>query len=174
MHAVSDFERCQPAQPETGVSLQDWEQLAQRARGHADAGQLESALAVQVKALYVAQQLVDSPALDARPDDCLAAWVVSYLNLADMLALREQPALAAEYLCDAHRGVLALGSAAQHAPSVHQAAWRHVRETQTALLDWQRLYGPSEAVASALQATAQVLGGAPQAALSPAARRRLH
>src|SRR2546429_6035867 len=50
------------------------------------------------------RSLIAGPLLAEHADHCMAAWVVSHHNLAELLALRQQPALAIEYLCEAHQG----------------------------------------------------------------------
>lgn len=150
------------------AGLDPWEQLAQRAWRHFHAGQVESALALQMQALHAARRLLAGPLLAARPDDCLAAWVVSHHNLAELLALRHQPALAIEYLCEAHQGLLDLAGAQGGTPGIRHAAWRHLRETHAALLRWQHAQGPQPQVEAALQATARALDGSGTAMQAPA------
>ncbi len=156
MQATSHLGRPASGASRAEPSLAAWERLAQRARQHFGAGQLESALAVQVKALHVAQRLAASPLLAQQPDACMAAWVVSHHNLAQLLALRRQHALAIDYLCEAHLGLLALGDACSQPPGVCAAAWRHLRETRSALLQWQRQHGSQPRIDAALQASAHL------------------
>lgn len=140
------------------TSLEHWEHLAQRAHQHFNAGQLESALAMQVKALHAAQRLLAGPLLAQQPDHCLAAWVVSHHNLAELLSLRQQHALAIDYLCEAHQGLLDLDRACHGTPEIRSAAWRHMRETHGALLQWQRQHGSQPQVDAVLQASARAFG----------------
>lgn len=156
MQATSDLSLPSPVPAPSEASLNQWEQLARRAHGHFHAGQIESALAMQMKALHVVQRLIAGPLLAEHADHCMAAWVVSHHNLAELLALRQQPALAIEYLCEAHQGLLALGDARHHAAAVCSAAWRHMRETHSALLQWQRQHGSQPRIDAALQASARV------------------
>lgn len=153
----------------TEESLDTWESLARRAHQHFHTGQVESALALQMKALHVAQRLIASPLLAQQPDACMAAWVVSHHNLAELLMLRKQPALAIDYLCEAHQGLLALGDARDHTAQIHSAAWRHMRETHGALLQWQRQHGSQPRIDAALQASARVFdsSGGPAPAQAP-------
>lgn len=156
MQATSDLGLGTNGTSRAEESLDTWESLARRAHQHFNAGQVESALAMQMKALHVAQRLISGPLLAQRPDHCMAAWVVSHHNLAELLTLRKQPALAIDYLCEAHHGLLLLGDARSHAAEVHSAAWRHLRETHGALLQWQRQHGSQPQIDAALQASARV------------------
>lgn len=119
--------------------LADWESLT-RGACHAHAEQhLEQALAGHVRALWVAEALLDDSLLRSHPDDCLAALVVSHHNLSDLYRLRGQLLPAVEHCCAPHELLLRL---AVDAPSsVQEAAWRHLRQTRAALLDWQREHG---------------------------------
>lgn len=149
-------------------SLHNWEQLAERACQMIAAEQLECALAIQVKALHMARCLLHSPQLGFQPDGCMAAWVVSHHQIADLLARRDQLPLAIDYLCDAHAGLLDLLEAQQHAEAVQSAIWRHLRQTHITLLHWQRQHGPWSQIEAALQSSA-ALGVNPAApSLAPA------
>jgi hypothetical protein len=75
-------------------------------------GEQEFALAQLVQAIPLAHQLLRSPYLTVQPDDYLAAWVVTHLWIAELLAERQQLPAALDYLCDAHTALLGLG----HAP----------------------------------------------------------
>jgi hypothetical protein len=105
-------------------------------------GEPEFALAQLVQAIPLAHQLLRSPYLTVQPDDYLAAWVVTHLWIAELLAERQQLPAALDYLCDAHTALLDLGQRTE-VPLLQQAAWRHQRETLQALLQWQRQHGPS-------------------------------
>ena len=132
--------------------LQAWEQRMQRAQALWHHGEPEFALAQLVQAIPLAHQLLRSPYLTVQPDDYLAAWVVTHLWIAELLAERQQLPAALDYLCDAHTALLDLG---QHTevPLLQQAAWRHQRETLQALLHWQRQHGPASRVMELLDAT---------------------
>ncbi|MDR0260160.1 MAG: hypothetical protein LBI76_10165 [Comamonas sp.] len=133
------------------ASLTAWEELARKATQQLQTQPPQTVLPLLFKAQQLAQRLVASPQLDVHPDHCLAAWVVSHHNLADVLSQCGQRPLAQEYLCDAHLGLADL--AERHASAmVQQAAWRHLRETRRALLLWQRLHGAQTQVAAALRA----------------------
>ncbi|WP_245587210.1 hypothetical protein [Comamonas composti] len=148
------------------ASLSAWEELARQATQHLQTQPPQSVLPLLFEAQHMAQRLMASPQLDVHPDHCLAAWVVSHHNLADVLSQCGQQPLALEYLCDAHLGLADL--AERHASAmVQQAALRHLRETRAALLLWQRQHGTQAQSTAALQAAN---GAAPHAATSS----RLH
>ncbi|MFT4266737.1 MAG: hypothetical protein QM586_05865 [Xenophilus sp.] len=138
------------APPEAGERLARWERLTRQAREAHGRGRLESALAAQVQALWLAEELLDGPLLMQRPDDCLAALVVSHHNLADLYCHRGQAGQAIDHLCQAHALLLRLGSDAHVPPDVRQAAWRHLREARAGLLAWQRERGSEPAIEAAL------------------------
>jgi len=150
MHALPDT-RTPQATP-SAPTLRAWEQLAQRARHCMQTGQLECTLAIQVKALQMARRLLASPLLHTHTEHCLAAWVVSHHNIADLLAQRQQLPLAVDFLCDAHRGLVQFAHADDSTSALQQAAWRHLRETHGALLQWQRRHGSTPAMETALRA----------------------
>ncbi|MDR3004922.1 MAG: hypothetical protein LBV14_11885 [Acidovorax sp.] len=141
------------------ASLTGWEELARQATQQLQSQPPQSVLPLLFKAQQLAQRLLASPQLDVHPDHCLAAWVVSHHNLADVLAQCGQQPLAQEYLCDAHLGLADL--AERHASAmVQQAAWRHLRETRCALLLWQRLHGVQAQTAAALRVPGSNAGAA--------------
>lgn len=134
-------------------------------------GEPEFALAQLVQAIPLAHQLLRSPYLTIQPDDYLAAWVVTHLWIAELLAERQQLPAAQDYLCDAHTALLDLGLRTA-APWLQQAVWRHQRETLQALQQWQRQHGPTDRVSALLDATRGPLPSPPSppapAAQSPA------
>ena len=139
----------------------------QRAQTLWQHGEPEFALAQLVQAIPLAHQLLHSPYLSVQPDDYLAAWVVTHLWIAELLAERQQLPAAQDYLCDAHTALLDLGQRTE-VPLLQQAAWRHQRETLQALLQWQRQHGPSPRVNALLDATRCAPPSPPSpAALSP-------
>ncbi len=140
------------APPAPPTPLQAWEQRMQRAQALWQNGEQEFALAQLVQAIPLAHQLLRSPYLTVQPDDYLAAWVVTHLWIAELLAERQQLPAALDYLCDAHTALLGLGHSTE-VTLLQQAAWRHQRETVQALLQWQRQHGPSARVTQLLQAT---------------------
>lgn len=128
------------AAPRSHQRLTDWEVLTRAACQAQAERRLESALAGHVRALWAIEALLDGPVLRSHPDDCLAALVVSHHSLSDLYRCRGQLSPAAEHVCAPHELLLRL---ACDSPSpLQDAAWRHLRETRAALLDWQRLHGP--------------------------------
>lgn len=140
------------APPAPPTPLQAWEQRMQRAQALWQNGEQEFALAQLVQAIPLAHQLLRSPYLTVQPDDYRAAWVVTHLWIAELLAERQQLPAALDYLCDAHTALLGLGDSTE-VSLLQQAAWRHQRETVQALLQWQRQHGPSARVTQLLQST---------------------
>lgn len=149
----------------------------QRAQALWQHGEPEFALAQLVQAIPLAHQLLRSPYLTVQPDDYLAAWVVTHLWIAELLAERQQLPAALDYLCDAHTALLDLGQRTE-VPLLQQAAWRHQRETLQALLQWQRQHGPSPRVTALLDATRCAPPSPPAPAVlsaaSPTSADRLH
>ncbi|WP_415797371.1 hypothetical protein [Comamonas aquatilis] len=139
--------------PQESASLRAWEYLAQRARQLAIADKIEYALLIQSQALQLIRRLLCCPILQTHPDRCLDAWVASHHHIAHLLTKRQQLALAANYLCDAHMGLLSLIQPDSPCIAVQQALWRHLRDTHVALLHWQRQHGHSAEVDAALQAS---------------------
>lgn len=122
-----------PAQMAAKPSLLRWEQLTRRANHAAYGGHSALAIFANAQALWVAQALLEGLALQARPDDCLAALVVSHHNLADLYRGVEHPAAAVEHLCSAHYSLVRLLHDAAQPMAVQEAAMRHLRETRAAL-----------------------------------------
>ncbi len=121
------------------ATLAAWEELAQRASGYRRQGRTLEALQLFRQALAVAEGLFSAPGLasaDAQAHACIAALVVSHHNLADVYLHSGAPATAAQHLCDAHASVLQLTTSDVTALST--AAWRHLRETRAALLQFVR------------------------------------
>lgn len=151
MHSLSPTAESQ-ASREASRSLARWECLTRQALDAHRLGRLELALAAHVQALWTVEALLDGPVLALRPDDCLAALVVSHHNLADLYRCRGQSPQAVDHLCLPHGLLLRLAGDAQVPPDVGQAAWRHLRETRAQLLAWQRAHGPLPAIDAALEA----------------------
>ena len=120
--------------------LAEWEALTRAACQAQAAQRLEQALAGHVRALWAAEALLEGPPLHSHPDDCLAALVVSHHSLSDLYRLRGQLLPAVTHICAPHELLLRL--AADAPPAVQEAAWRHLRQTRAALLEWLRLHGP--------------------------------
>ena len=125
MQATNIFLALDPHTAQDDSTLHAWEQLARRALQFSQHGKIESAMALQINALQVAARLLAGPMLYAHPDRCMAAWVVSHHNVAQLLEQRQQLVLALDYLCDAHIGLRSIQSAPATAPEVQQAALRH-------------------------------------------------
>ncbi|MBN8746320.1 Uncharacterised protein [Xylophilus ampelinus] len=152
MHPIPNPSR--PAAPiEAARGLAHWERLTRAALEAHRHGRLEIALAAHVRALWTAEALVDGGLLAMRPDDCLAALVVSHHNLSELYRCRGQLPQAADHLCLPHRLLLRLLEEGGQPHDVRQAAWRHLRETRAQLLGWLRAYGEERAVEAALHAT---------------------
>ena len=143
------------------ASLATWEDLAQRASAHQQQGRLLQALQLFRQALVVAEALLrmpGQPVADTQAHACIAALVVSHHNLADLYLHSGAPATAAQHLCDAHASVLQLTTS--DAPALSTAAWRHLRETRAALLQFVRGEedgGTSAATPTAIAACDQAL-----------------
>lgn len=144
----------------------------QRAQTLWERGEPEWALAQLVQAIPLTHQLLRSPYLSVQPDDYLAAWVVTHLWIAELLAERQQLPAALDYLCDAHTALLGLGHRTE--VPLQQAAWRHQRETLQALLQWQRQHGPTSRVTELLDATRCAPPSPPPPTASTVPTDRLH
>ncbi len=125
-------------------------------------GQAVLAEGLYLKALALSRALLDhSPVGEDGADDRVAAFVVTHLNLADLHADGEQTALAAAYLCAAHRALMSLLRDPGADPLLQQAALRHSRETHGALLEHLEQYGNADAVLAALRAGCMALMTSP-------------
>lgn len=133
--------------------LRCWEALMRRERHHFAAGEMESAMAVQVEALDLACELLDALRQSRQgvaTDEVLAAWVVSHHNVADLLALRGGHDEAIDKLCAAHAGLLQVWRDEVLSPEWRNAALRHMRETRAELLLWQAKFQTDERITAAL------------------------
>ncbi len=140
--------------------LETWRHLTRAANlAYAD-GRLDTALAGYINALRIAGLVLESSLLDQRPDDCLAAWVVSHHNLADCHLRCGRNADAAGSLCLAHRFLARLIGNPGVAAGTRQAAARHLGETRIALLHWLDRYGKDAAVEAALDDAPALHAGA--------------
>jgi hypothetical protein len=142
---------CGPVLTKAFDTLRRWEALSRLARQATLENRIDAAMAFQMQALDKAHQLLSGHLLAECPDDCMAAWVVSHLNLADLRALRGEPEQALACLCDAHRGLLQWGCALPADGPAPLAVWRHLRETRSALLCWQGVHGPHPTAEAALR-----------------------
>ncbi|MBW8466261.1 hypothetical protein [Acidovorax sp.] len=125
------------------ATLPQWERTMQRARAAGQMGQMAMALAL---ALRLVQQT--PPA--GREDDCIAALVVSHLNVADLQVQAAEPDAAARLLGRAHGLLRSLVADGRCGAALRQAAWRHGRETHAALLAHVRSHGSHPAITQAL------------------------
>ena len=145
--------------PPAPATLPLWERTMQRARAAGQMGQMAMALAFEQQALALALRLVQQTPPAGREDDCIAALVVSHLNVADLQVQAAEPDAAARLLGRAHGLLQSLVADGRCGAALRQAAWRHGRETHAALLAHVRSHGPHPAIA-------QVLAGGGLAGLS--------
>lgn len=148
-----------PHQPAT---LTRWQHAAQRARSAQQLGQWRMAMAYQHQALALSLQLLERTPPAGHEDDCIAAAVVSHLNVADLQAEAGALADAAQVLCRAHALLLSLMADARHGAALQQAAWRHSRETHAALLRHVQSHGAQPLITQTLSSARVVhaAGGA--------------
>jgi len=140
------------ATPLEPATLARWEHAMRSARAARELGQLRLAAACQHQALALSLRLLEQAPPPGREDDCVAALVVSHLNLADLQAQAAALDDAAQLLCRAHALLLGLMADARHGTPLRQAAWRHSRETHAALLQHLRAHGPHPAISKTLAA----------------------
>lgn len=152
-----DFGTPQPSQsppassvPPTPATLPQWERAMQRARAAGQMGQMAMALAFEQQALALALRLVQQTPPAGREDDCIAALVVSHLNVADLQVQAAEPDAAARLLSSAHGLLQSLMADGRGSVALRQAAWRHGRETHAALFAHVRSHGLHPAIAQAL------------------------
>ncbi len=144
------------------ATLPQWERAMQRARAAGQMGQMAMALAFEQQALALALRLLQQTPPAGREDDCIAALVVSHLNVADLQVQAAAPDAAARLLCRVHGLLQDLVADGQCGAALRQAALRHGRETHAALLAHVRSHGPHPAIAEAL-----AVGGSGRAAKRP-------
>ena len=125
----------------------------QRARAAGQMGQMAMALAFEQQALALALRLVQQTPPAGREDDCIAALVVSHLNLAELSQEAAAPTESARLLCQAHATLLAWMTEPSATPALQQAAWRHSRETHAALLRHVAQHGPQTDITRLLQSS---------------------
>lgn len=142
------------------ASLPLWERTMRSALASARAGQWQTATDGYRFALGVACELIEHPPA-ARIDDCLAALVVSFHNLAEARMALGAPDLAIECLCDAHKMLIALHIDMERPPALRQAALRHTRETHMALISHAADHGMHPLCARTLDTARQALGPRP-------------
>lgn len=132
-------------------SLAVWESVTRGALAAERAGRAVVALGGYRRALAIARQLIDTPP-PQRAEDCVAALVASWHNLASLLAARGDLVRAAAHLCDAHEAVVTLYLDAQRDGTLRRAALRHSRETHLALVYHEKEHGPHPLTTRALRA----------------------
>ncbi|RZT29258.1 hypothetical protein [Cupriavidus agavae] len=138
------------------ASLPLWERTMRAAVSRQRAGQWKPAADGYRQALDIALLLMDrAPA--ARADDCVAALVVSFLNLSDAQAELGHAEQAVALLCNAHETLLALHLEPCRLPELRAAALRHTRETHMAIVMHARDHGMHPLCARALDAGRQAL-----------------
>lgn len=149
MHQNPGLASAQHAQ--TPANLARWERLMQRSRDETLAGHGDLAMFTLQQALSLAQDLLEH-STPATAHHCIAAFVVSHHNLADLYADARLPDLAAHHLCQAHLALLDLMRESAAPVALQQIAWQHSRETHTGLLLFQRRWGPHPGVTRLLNA----------------------
>ncbi|CAN7625057.1 tetratricopeptide repeat protein [Caballeronia sp. LjRoot31] len=145
--------------PNNGSSLSAWERVMREAVRTSPAAPGNVALKAYQQALELAGRLIGEPP-PGRADDCVAALVVSYHNLADLHAELGDLDSAAAHLCHAHEILIHLFLDGSQDASLQQAALRHSRETHFALLNHIRAHGPHPLVTRALGAGCLALSAA--------------
>lgn len=136
--------------PAERLSFQAWEHAIQRGNAAARIGS-PNARRLLKQALGVAEQLLGRADACLNADACIAALVVSRLNMADLCLLSQAREEGVEHLCRAHHTLTALMHCADSALPLRQAAWRHSRETLAALMAYRRDHGEHAAIARAIQ-----------------------
>jgi hypothetical protein len=132
-------------------SLPLWETITRQAIRDEREKRVASALAGYERALPIALQLIDAPPPD-RAEDCLAALVVSYHNLADLRVAQGEHDAAAHLLCRAHEALVALSLHTGRPATLRQAALRHTRESHVALIRHVARHGPHARIDAVLKA----------------------
>ncbi|GJH19224.1 hypothetical protein CBA19CS22_21800 [Caballeronia novacaledonica] len=154
---IADFAADKPVSDTPSLPL--WEAAMRQAVNAERDGQTAPALGNYERALAIAQCLIDAPPA-GRADDCLAALVVSHLNLADIRVAQGDPNAAAPVLCHAHEALIALSLDAARPASLRQAALRHSRETYVALIRHIARHGPHPLITRAIADADAALHGA--------------
>jgi hypothetical protein len=137
------------AAPEPSLPL--WESITRQAIKDERDKRHACALAGYERALPIAQQLINAPP-SGRAEDCLAALVVSYHNLADLRVAQGEFDTAAHLLCRAHESLVALALHAERPAALREAALRHTRESHVALIRHVARHGPHPLIADVLKA----------------------
>ncbi len=136
------------------TGLCEWEHTMRLGVSAAREGNTVLAEGLYLQALSLSQALLagDADAAAMRPDDCVAAFVVSQLNLADLHSDARRIGAAAAHLCAAHCKLVALLRDPDIAPALQESACRHSRETHAALLAHVSQHGERPDTMAALHA----------------------
>lgn len=125
---------------DANAGLARWRELSRQANAAFDRRDHAQAQRLYQQALWVAESLIDGPALAAAPDDCLAASVVAHHNLSETCSQLGDRAHALEHLCLPHESLTRI-ACDPHAPdAARRCAVRHMSRTRLAL-DWQATHG---------------------------------
>jgi len=141
------------------ATLAHWERTLQRANAALRMDQPVMALAYQQQALVIALRIAQEPPA-GREDDCIAALVVSHLNLADLQVEAGALEECTQLLCSVHATLLGLMADGSRGTALQQAAWRHSRETHAALVRHVQAHGAHPDITAVLAAASGVLQGA--------------
>ncbi|KRC20929.1 hypothetical protein [Acidovorax sp. Root217] len=141
------------------ATLAHWERTLQRANAALRMDQPVMALAYQQQALVIALRIAQVPPA-GREDDCIAALVVSHLNLADLQVEAGALEECTQLLCSVHATLLGLMADGSRGTALQQAAWRHSRETHAALVRHVQAHGAHPDITAVLAAASGVLQGA--------------
>lgn len=144
-----------PSVEDASVPL--WERTMRAAVASARAGQLQTAIDGYRRALDIACELIDRRCVE-RADDCVAALVVSFHNLADAQTELDAPERAVKLFCDAHEALIALYLDAERPPALRQAALHHTRETHSALVAYAAAHGMHPLIARAFDIAGAAFG----------------
>jgi hypothetical protein len=134
--------------------LQPWHNVTARGVRAARQGRLMLALVSHQQALRIAQDLLAMPTAQRadRADDCVAALVVSFHNLAELQSDAGGTDLAAAQLARAHEVLMRLLCDPSVCRALRRAALRHSHVTHAGLLRYLHEYGPHPAITRALRA----------------------
>ncbi len=136
--------------PSKSLSLSLWETVTRQALASTREGGATPAMPGYERALSIARQLIQAPP-SGRAEDCVAALVVSYHNLADFHREYGDVDAAASHLCRAHEALIALFVNDDRPVPLRRAALRHSRETHLALITYVSRHGPHPLITRALR-----------------------
>ena len=127
------------------ISLPCWNQAMQRATRAERAGQVMQALTLYQSALSTVQKWLSGNG-GATPDECLSAFVFSYLSIAELQADKGDIDGAANSLSEVHQALLTLIAQQARTSAWHQAAVWHSRHTHDALVAHLMAHGRHPAI----------------------------